>query len=355
MKHFFEKNREKRDAQKARLKRVFQKDENVFRAEAEKNAENTFFWRVASMATLGLFFFSIVPRFAILTGRVDEEKIIHNDARDEIIFLEDGFLKKPEKWTAIGDRGNIGDILEYTVEAGDTLSAIAKKVGVSEKTILQNNPIDKNRLRVGTKLKIPATDGVIYKVRRGDTIGGIAKKYGVPAAKILAQNNFESGDDLKAGAEIIIPGAKKAPPPKKPTGASRRPPKTLARGRETYGKLLFPTIGQYTQGYHYGHYAVDISHHGGGPIFAAESGTVIRADYGWNGGYGNVIIIDHGNGMQTLYAHNKTLYVKKGDRVSRGQQIAEMGNTGNVRGPTGIHLHFEVRVNGRKLNPKNFF
>ena len=76
-----------------------------------------------------------------------------------------------------------------------------------------------------------------------------------------------------------------------------------------------------------------------------------RADEGWNGGYGNVVVIDHGNGIQTLYAHNKTLYVQKGDIVTRGQPIAFMGNTGLVHGPTGIHLHFEVHVNGFKKNP----
>ena len=107
----------------------------------------------------------------------------------------------------------------------------------------------------------------------------------------------------------------------------------------------------FTQYFHPGHYAVDIQERGGGPIFAAEAGTVIRADYGWDGGYGNVIEIDHGNGLVTLYGHNKELYVKKGDHVTRGQNISWMGNTGRVFGATGIHVHFEVRVNGEKKNP----
>jgi murein DD-endopeptidase MepM/ murein hydrolase activator NlpD len=107
----------------------------------------------------------------------------------------------------------------------------------------------------------------------------------------------------------------------------------------------------YTQYFHPGHYAVDIQTKGGGPIFAAEAGTVIRAETGWNGGYGNVIEIDHGNGLVTLYGHNKELYVKVGDTVARGQEISWMGNTGQVYGATGIHVHFEVRVNGVKKNP----
>jgi murein DD-endopeptidase MepM/ murein hydrolase activator NlpD len=86
-------------------------------------------------------------------------------------------------------------------------------------------------------------------------------------------------------------------------------------------------------------------------VFAAEDGTVVRAEYGWNGGFGNVIEIDHGNDLFTLYAHNKELYVQKGDRVARGKVISWMGNTGRVYGQTGIHVHFEVRVGGIKRNP----
>jgi murein DD-endopeptidase MepM/ murein hydrolase activator NlpD len=107
-----------------------------------------------------------------------------------------------------------------------------------------------------------------------------------------------------------------------------------------------------TQYYHPGHYALDIQTKGDiRPIFAAEAGTVIRAETGWNGGYGNVIEIDHGNGVVTLYGHNEVLYVQKGDVVTRGQEIAKMGHTGRVYGATGIHTHFEVRVNGVKKNP----
>ena len=127
-------------------------------------------------------------------------------------------------------------------------------------------------------------------------------------------------------------------------------PETAAE--PTAGVLQRPCNNcEVTQGYHPGHYAVDVQTKGGGPVFAAEDGTVIRADYGWDGGYGNVIEIDHGNGLVTLYAHNKELYVKVGDVVKRGQVISWEGNTGLVYGSTGIHVHFEVRVNGVKKNP----
>ena len=116
-------------------------------------------------------------------------------------------------------------------------------------------------------------------------------------------------------------------------------------------KLVWPTQGKISQGFRRGHYAIDISNRNRPPIFTADSGKVIKASFGWNGGYGNHIIVDHGNGMQTLYAHMQTLAVKVGDEVARGQIIGKMGNTGRVYGATGIHLHFEVRIGGVKKSP----
>ncbi len=99
------------------------------------------------------------------------------------------------------------------------------------------------------------------------------------------------------------------------------------------------------------HTGVDIGAVSGSNICAAESGTVILAAYGWNGGYGNYIIINHGNGLTTRYAHASALYVSAGQSVSKGQVIAAVGTTGNSTGP---HLHFEVRINGAHQNPLNY-
>ena len=120
------------------------------------------------------------------------------------------------------------------------------------------------------------------------------------------------------------------------------------------GGWIRPTSGSITQGYHSGHLAYDIADSSRPPIYAAAGGTVVHASSGtWGGGYGNNIIIDHGNGYKTLYAHCTELYVQEGDEVTQGQVIAKMGNTGNVRGRTGIHLHFELIYNGVKINPSN--
>jgi murein DD-endopeptidase MepM/ murein hydrolase activator NlpD len=125
----------------------------------------------------------------------------------------------------------------------------------------------------------------------------------------------------------------------------------------TVGKVFIrPTRGIITQGYKRGHYALDIADASKPPVWAAGSGTVIKASSGtWGGGYGNHVIIDHGNGMQTLYAHLDYLDVSNGDYVSQGAVIGRMGRTGRVYGRTGIHLHFEVRKNGVKQNPAAYY
>lgn len=349
-----------REARKRRHEKSFIPQESVFVQETNKQIETVFFWRVVTIATLGLFFFSLVPQFAVFGNfRTIPEEVI-NAPRDSIAFGEDGYIMKPELWNEKGDRSDVSGVIDHVVKKGDTFASIAEKYGVKEETIAQNNPkFSSSRLKVGAVLKIPSNDGLVHTVARGDTLGSIAQKYKIDLKKILAQNEMTADSTLVVGQEIIIPGAKRIIPsvvsrPSYSTGGYIKNT-SRAPGRDTGGTLLFPTKGVYTQGYHYGHYAVDIAKSGGAPIWAAESGTVIRARGGWNGGYGNYVIIDHGNGMTTLYAHMRERYVNVGDYVSRGDQIGYMGNTGNVRGRTGIHLHFEVRVNGRKMNPKLYF
>lgn len=114
---------------------------------------------------------------------------------------------------------------------------------------------------------------------------------------------------------------------------------------------MWPTSGMISQYYRAGHYAIDISNREKPMVVASKAGTVTTAANGWNGGYGNYVIIDHGDGMQTLYAHCDYLTVEVGDTVDAGDVIGRMGNTGRVYGATGIHVHYEVRVNGTKQNP----
>jgi murein DD-endopeptidase MepM/ murein hydrolase activator NlpD len=288
---------------------------------------------------------------------------VGGDAASNIdaVITEDGFLLKPAINTTQGDRSGFSDIFVYTVEQGDNLSTIADRFGIKKDTLMaENNLWDANKLKVGSQLRILPVDGLSYMARKGDTVEKLAKKFKVEKEAILKQNHLEA-DKLEEGLVVIVPGAKRDQPVYiaggngTPGNAPAFAPGTSVA--KAVGRLIWPCApgAVLTQSYKRGHTALDIANPARGPIYAAAAGKVVKAKYGWNGGYGNVIIIDHGNGMQTLYGHNEKLYVTEGQYVDQGQTISWMGNTGNVRGRTGIHLHFEVRINGVKYNPQNFF
>ncbi|MFH0851390.1 MAG: peptidoglycan DD-metalloendopeptidase family protein [Candidatus Peregrinibacteria bacterium] len=287
----------------------------------------------------------------------------------QFLLVEDGFLMKSSSLTQQGGRRAYSEAIVHTVKEGDSLERLSLRYKISKETIAWTNNLREGAtIHPGDELVILPVDGLLHTVKAGQTLLGIAELYDVPAETIAQQNKIK-GSFLMAGQELIIPGGKpivskpvvvasssssKAPAK---TGNGRTPPP--ARPMEelttapTSGVLQKPCSANcfITQYFNASHYALDLQEKGGGPIFAAEAGTVIRADYGWNGGFGNVIEIDHGNDLVTLYAHNKELYMKAGDQVQRGQLIAAMGNTGLVYGSTGIHVHFEVRVKGVKKNP----
>lgn len=289
----------------------------------------------------------------------------------QFFFVEDGFLMKSSSLTQQGSRRAYAEGIVHTVQTGESVERIADTYGINAETILWANNLDRDSvLKPNQELIILPVDGVLHVVKRGQTLLEIADLYDVPLDEISAQNNVQ-GNFILAGQQLIVPGGSPIIPdqpviasqPTTPTGPKpsvtpepeRPTPVAVAPAAQvapTYGAFQMPCNSCiYTQYYHGGHYAVDIQTRGGGPIFAAEKGTVIRSDEGWNGGYGNVIEVDHGNGLVTLYAHNKENLVDVGDDVVRGQHIANMGNTGRVYGKTGIHVHFEVRQNGVKKNP----
>lgn len=302
-----------------------------------------------------------------------------------MISDSDGYLTKINPQTTIGDRSGMSDMLDHTVASGDTLSTIAASYGLKTATVLwANNLTDKSRLRVGQKLVIPPVDGVAHSIKKGETIEKVAKEYGVTVASIQKQNSLISAVLPAAGQSIFIPGGKPIADTDDTTvrntpariGTSGRVQVAAVAPDDAGGAILpssddkpvgdkpfiFPTHGQITQGFHAGHYAFDIGNRSQPPIWAAGDGVVVKAvtgcatvSYGCGGGYGNHVIIDHGNGLQTLYGHMEYLEVKVGDHVTQGQVIGKMGRTGNVRGATGIHLHFEVRLNGKKMTPSNYY
>lgn len=316
----------------------------------------------------------------VLPPYVPKEALAQQGGGDEdpsqFLLVEEGFLMKTSSLTDQTARRAYGEGLLHMVEAGESIDSIAEKYLVDPDTIRWANTFPPGLgLQPGQQLIILPVDGVLHTVARGQTLLAIAELYDRPLEEIIRQNQIQGGVII-AGQELIIPGGRPilqrptdiavspgTPKPTTPTSAQPKPttPSTTPPPKAPTGAVASATAGIFqnpcnncsiTQYYHPGHYALDIQTKGSvRPIFAAEAGTVIRAEVGWNGGYGNVLEIDHGNGVVTLYAHNESLYVKQGDTVSRGQEIAKMGNTGRVYGATGIHTHFEVRVNGVKKNP----
>jgi len=249
-------------------------------------------------------------------------------------------------------------IIDYIVQAGDTVSTIAANFGISVNTVLWENDLNAYSLiRPGNKLVILPMSGIAHKVVRGDTLAAIASKYGVDANTIMETNKLASAEMLSVGQKLIIPGGKKT------YYASSQPSssisavsiiKDLIKPQDlkstAINKLAWPTVGaRITQYFSWRHYGIDIANKIGTPIYACDTGVVEVA--GWGTGYGNQIVVNHGGGRKSRYGHLAKFYVKKGDTVEKGEVIGLMGSTGNSTGP---HLHFEYIINGIKYNPLNY-
>lgn len=247
-----------------------------------------------------------------------------------------------------------GEVTEYRVAEGDTVSSIAQKFGVSIDTIVwENNLKSVGSIKPKQILRILPETGVNHTVKRGETVYSIAKYYSVDPQNIIDYpfNAFANDETfaLNAGQNVLVPGGIK--PKEIIIDTKVYATKSVAPipGVVGEGNFMWPTNGMITQKYYWYHPAVDIANHSNPPIVAAQGGTVVTA--GWNaGGYGNYVVIDHGNGYQTLYAHMVTgsIVVKAGDRVKQGQKLGLMGSTGRS---TGTHLHFEVKKGDTKLDP----
>ncbi len=248
---------------------------------------------------------------------------------------------------------------QYTVQPGDTLYGIAEKYNVSAETLMWANNMEANPdlLRLGQELIILPVSGILHTVQKGDTLQGIAKKYGADVNDVLAlpaNGLSDASTPLATGQNLIVPGGSKprvivrAPAPA--ARAIARPAAAPANAPVGRGHFVWPTSGSVTQGYRSLHHALDIAAPMGTPVHAADSGYVLLA--GWsNDGYGNHIMIDHGNGYVTLYGHLSRIAVQPGQAVQQGDPIGNVGSTGNSTGP---HLHFEIRQNNYGLNPYDF-
>jgi murein DD-endopeptidase MepM/ murein hydrolase activator NlpD len=251
------------------------------------------------------------------------------------------------------------DLQTYLVERGDTPNAIADRFGIRPETILGGNPQlseESSMLRAGVEIVIMPIDGVLHDVQPGDTVEGLAQRYGVDVDTIVnyEPNNLEFPYRLYPETQIVVPGAVRevfvwTPPDLSSViGQTSRVGSGVTPVVVGTGTFRFPVNSRnYTQYYWYGHRGIDIALPVGSPVYASDTGTVTFA--GWNiYGFGNLIVVNHGNGYETFYAHLDAINVVPGQIVYQGNVIGATGNSGNSSGP---HIHFEIRLNAGQQDP----
>lgn len=266
-------------------------------------------------------------------------------ALDELIMEDMPYYVAPAVEYTAGEAAGAalvaGETGRYKVCAGDTLIAIAGRFGVDVHTLTAVNGLaDKDLIRDGQILKIPGGP-LTHRVEAGQTLWDIARRYGISIEQVASLNHLSNADFVVEGQELIIPSS---------GGFS---PVNISRGMLFSEKMVWPVVGWISSpfGIRDGrpHEGIDIAANIGEPIRAAKAGRVVFA--GDRGTYGLTVIIDHGDGLRTLYAHTSEVLVKEGELVEAGQTIALVGNTGRSRGP---HLHMEVLEQGVPQDPMLF-
>jgi murein DD-endopeptidase MepM/ murein hydrolase activator NlpD len=279
-------------------------------------------------------------------------------------YALDGTLVKPLSADAIA---TAFQMQVYVVKSGDTLTGIAGRFGLSPMTIWWANKLtSKDELHLGQKLFIPPVDGVVYTVKDGDSLDAIAAKFRADPDTIMAYNALET-EELAVGQQLMIPDGVGAAIASKPAPKAV-PRSTTSTSRSSggsssgcsscsfSGRMTWPVPGGYiSQGYHYGHWAIDIAAPYGSRIIAAAAGKVTFAGWRNNGG-GYQVWISHGNNLYTTYNHMSSVAVYAGQYVGRGQFVGRVGATGDATGP---HCHFEVWIGpiwagGHRVNPLNY-
>ena len=278
---------------------------------------------------------------------LDDSLLATEQQDDASAWVDDGTLYKPVAVdTTIQSSAEM--LQHYTVKVGDTLTGIASRFGVSMMTLWWANKITtKDALHVGQDLIIPPVSGLIYTVKSGDTLEDLAAENKVEVSDIVAVNEL-TDTNLIVGQVLVLPGAKGDPIPT-PTPRPTKKPSSGGSGgsgvvpQYNGGSWTWPVRGggnYISQYFHYGHYAIDIAATYGTPVVAALSGTVVYA--GWaNTGCGYSVILRNSGSIYTMYCHNSAVIVSRGQTVSRGQQIARIGQSGLATGP---HVHFAVSI-----------
>jgi len=288
----------------------------------------------------------------------------------------DGIQRLTELYTIIPSRPRV-DVITYTVQSGDTVFGIAERFGLKPETILWGNynvlSDNPHRLQPEQILTILPIDGTYHKWSAGENLQKVAEFYHVEAADIIEWpgNPFDiyatdiENPGLLPGTMLIIPDGQREMIDYGPPLIPRDNP-AVAR---TYGPghcgeimdgaigdgiFIWPTVDHYIVGYNYSpstnHWGIDIDGDLGTAVWSIDHGVVVYSGWSYNG-YGNLVVVDHGNGWQSLYAHLNDIYVSCGESVYQGTILGALGNTGNSSGP---HLHFELIYGSTKVNPLDF-
>jgi hypothetical protein len=307
----------------------------------------------------------------VRTSSPQQEEVSSTRSLDLPDFLPNDMTvpisRQVELFTHIPQRARV-EVLRYTVQQGDSIFGIAGKFGLEPETILWGNyevlNDDPHMLRPGQELNILPVDGTYYQWQAGDSMTAVADFFGVESREILEWPGNELNPlepEIELGQWLVVPSGRRA--------MRQWFVPTIARGQAGVGSAFGPggCVGDYTGGaigtggfiwpapnhyvsgndYWSGHLAIDIAAGTGTGIWAADSGVVVFA--GWSTvGYGNMVMLDHGNGWQSLYGHLSQVDVVCGQSVGQGQGIGLSGSTGNSTGP---HLHFETRFEGGFVNP----
>ncbi|HEY5984167.1 MAG TPA: M23 family metallopeptidase [Anaerolineales bacterium] len=313
------------------------------------------------------------PAQAALTASPDDIKLASMAPVDA---SSGGILREANIHTNMPERPR-QEIITYTVEAGDTVSGIAERFGLESKTVFAANydvlQDDPHMLRAGQELRILPVDGVYWEWLGGIPFAQWASYFDVKPEDILnyPANKLDPGavadpnnPNIKVGTFLIIPGGEYQyhTPGQVPLGITRSNPASAqvggagacpptSGGAVGYGTFVFPTDRHQLSGFDYSvksnHLGIDLAAELGDNVYAADGGVVVYA--GANSyGYGNMIMIDHGTGFQTLYAHLSAIFTSCGFNVTQGEVIGAAGSTGRS---TGAHLHFEVRTLSNVINP----
>ncbi len=236
----------------------------------------------------------------------------------------------------------------YTVKKGDTLSSIARRFDTSTESIAAiNNLTSPDTISVGASLLVlENSSGTIVRVAKGDTLEGISRRYGISVNDIMALNGLKTSDHLAAGQLLFLPGGKPLSPLQVATASRSESFSWPVEGTVTsgYGWRIHPISGKRTF-----HEGIDIAAPMGTGIKAASQGKVTYV--GWAGNYGRLVVISHGNGVETRYGHLSGYAVSSDQQIAAGEIIGYVGQSGNATGP---HCHFEIRLYGLSKNPKDY-